>query len=66
MNALEILRKVSRWGPVLFGVGFIAPLVAQSLDAASVSSPLGLSHIQLGLAVGISMGAIAKWRGSWV
>ena len=53
-------------GPLLFGVGFIAPLIAQSLDAASLAAPMGLSNIVFGLAVGTSMGLVAKLRGSWV
>jgi hypothetical protein len=66
MNAVALVQKGFEWGPVFFGIGFIAPVIAQSLDAASASAPLGLSNIQFGLAVGFSMGAVAKWRGSWV
>ncbi len=66
MTVLAWMRKASRWGPVLFGVGFVAPLVAQSLDAAAVSAPFGLGSLTFGLAVGISLGAVAKVRGSWI
>jgi hypothetical protein len=66
MNAAAILQKLGQFGPVLFGIGFIAPLIAQSMDAASLSVPLGLPNIAFGLAVGISMGGIAKLRGSWI
>jgi hypothetical protein len=63
---MNILKKAGGLGPVLFGVGFIAPLIAQSLEAASLSAPLGLSHITFGLILGISMGVVAQLRGRWV
>lgn len=66
MNVSEVLKKAYAWGPVLFGIGFIAPLLAQTMDAASVAAPAGLSNIQFGLIVGIAAGSIAKLRGTWV
>ena len=66
MNAGQIFEKLGQLGPVLFGLGFLAPLIAQSMDAASLSAPLGLSNIAFGLAVGLSLGVVARLRGSWV
>lgn len=66
MNATAILRKAHAWGPVLFGIGFVAPLIAQSLDAARIPAPWGLTPLQLGLAVGLAAGSVAKLRGSWL
>ena len=66
MNAIELLRKTYQWGPLLFGIGFVAPLCAQILEAASIDAPLGLSPVAFGLAVGIVSGTVAKFRGSWV
>jgi hypothetical protein len=63
---MEFIKKLGDYGPVLFGIAFIAPLIAQSLDAAALSAPLGLSNIAFGLAVGVSLGTIAKLRGRWV
>lgn len=62
MSSTDLLTLAYKWGPVLFGIGFIAPLVAQSLDAAGVSTAFGLSGPQIGL----SAGFVAKLRGSWV
>jgi hypothetical protein len=59
-------EQLAQLGPVIFGVGFIAPLIAQSLDATSLSAPLGLSNLVFGLSVGFTMGVIARLRGSWV
>jgi hypothetical protein len=66
VSAIELLAKAKDWGPLLFGIGFVAPLIAQSLGAAGAPTLLGLSHLQLGLAIGIVSGAIATRRGSWV
>ena len=66
MTSLDWIRKGFEWGPLFFGIGFLAPLIAQSLDAASISAPLGLSNLQLGFVVAIAMGTIAKLRGRWV
>lgn len=66
MNILAVLGKFYEWGTVLFGIGFLAPLIAQSMDAASMSAPLGLGNLQFGLIVGTGAGLVAKARGRWV
>ena len=53
-------------GPVLFGVAFLAPLIAQSLEAASLPAPFGLAPIHFGLALGLALGVVAAFRGRWV
>ena len=53
-------------GPILFGVAFLAPLIAQSLEAASLPAPFGLEPLPFGLALGLSLGVIAALRGRWV
>lgn len=63
---MALLNKLGDYGAVLFGVGFIAPLIAQSMDAAELSAPLGLPSIAVGLMIGGSLGVIAKLRGRWV
>jgi hypothetical protein len=50
----------------LFGLGFIAPLIAQSMDAAELAAPAGLSNIVLGLLIGGVLGFIALARGRWL
>ena len=63
MNAATILRVAFAWGPLLFGIGFVAPVCAQGLEAASIHAPLGLSSLQFGLGVGLTSGLLAKFRG---
>lgn len=66
MTITAVLRGAQSWGPVLFGVGFVAPLVTQSLDAASMDAPWGASNLTFGLALGLTLGLIAKVRGRWL
>ena len=66
MNISDLLRKAYEWGPLLFGIGFVAPLLAQTMDAASVAAPLGLSTAAFGLTIGIVTGSVAKMRGRWI
>ena len=66
MTSIQLLKKAYAWGPLLFGVGFVTPVVAQTLDATSVAPPFGLTTLQTGLVAGILLGSIAKLRGRWI
>jgi hypothetical protein len=57
---------LSAAGPVLFGGAFLAPLIAQSLEAISLPVPFGLEPIHFGLALGLTLGVLAAARGRWV
>ncbi len=61
-----LLRAVLDSGPLLFGLGFIAPLMAQLLEMAAVNSLFGLSSLAVGLLVGGALGLLATVRGRWV
>ncbi len=60
------IRKLFQWMPFLFGIGFIAPLIAQGMAALGWDAPLGLSRIAFGLGIGGVWGLYAVWRGRWV
>lgn len=62
----SVFKKLSDLGPLLFGWGFVAPLIAQSLDAASIEAPWSLSSLAFGMLVGTLLGSLATWRGRWV
>ena len=60
------LKHVFRWMPLLFGIGFIAPLVAQTMALWDVAAPWGMSRIAFGLLIGAPWGLYAVLRGRWV
>lgn len=52
--------------PFLFGIGFIAPLIDQTMQLWGWSGPWGLTTLMLGLIVGGTWGLYATIRGRWV
>lgn len=52
--------------PLFFGIGFIAPLIAQSMVALDVAAPWGLSPVACGLLIGAPWGLYATLRGRWL
>ena len=52
--------------PLLFGIGFIAPLIAQTMTAWGWPAPLGMSRIGFGLMIGGIWGLYANIRGRWI
>jgi hypothetical protein len=62
----QILMGVFRIMPLLFGLGFLAPLLTQIIERAGWASPAGLSPLVLGLAVGGAWGGFATLRGRWL
>lgn len=60
------VRKFFVLMPFFFGIGFIAPLIAQVMEAWGWQPPLGMSRIAFGLAVGAPWGLYATLRGRWL
>lgn len=60
------LRKLFSIMPFLFGIGFIAPLIAQTMTYWDLHGPLGLSNIGVGLLIGAPWGLYANIRGRWL
>jgi hypothetical protein len=60
------LKKLFAVMPLLFGIGFIAPLIAQTMVLWHWPTPLGLSHVAFGLAIGALWGLYATLRGRWI
>ena len=59
-------RGLARYGPLFFGVGFLAPLFAQGAEAAGFAQVGGFPPIAFGLALGIAWGSLATLRGRWI
>lgn len=66
MADTSLLERLGAWGPVFFGVGFLAPLISQSMDTAGIPAPFGVDSLYIGLAIGTTLGLIAKFRRSWL
>ena len=63
---LSVLQRLNPWGPLFFGLGFIAPLIATLMTRGGLEASVGLPPIWLGVAVGSAWGLYAKFRGSWI
>jgi hypothetical protein len=60
----SVLQRLNPWGPLFFGVGFIAPLMATLMTRSGLE--LSLSPIWPGVALGGAWGLYARFRGSWI
>lgn len=60
------LKKLFYVMPFLFGIGFIAPLIAQTVAYWEVAAPFGMSRIVFGLLIGAPWGLYAMLRGRWI
>ena len=60
MKAIKFL-----FSPPIFGLGFMAPLIAELIVLAEFNLPSGVPLIA-GLIIGGSLGLMAQARGSWV
>lgn len=63
---MALLKALFPWGPVFFGIGFLAPVIAALMTAAGVPAPWGLSEVQVGLVIGTGWGLVAKFGGRWI
>ena len=52
--------------PLIFAIGFLAPLMAQALLAIGWSAPAGLTPLQFGLIVAGVWGLVATFTGRWI
>jgi len=60
---LQIFFKLM---PVWFGLGFLAPLIAQTLIHTGLAGVLPVSPLIFGLVVGGGWGAVAVKTGRWI
>lgn len=59
----KILKLI--FSPIVFGLFFLAPLIAQSMSAAGLQI-FTLPNLLVGLVVGGGLGLMAHYRGSWI
>lgn len=63
---VKLIELIFRFGALIFGIGFMAPLIAELIRLSGVTVPLGLSPLVAGLVLGGLFGLVAQLRGSWV
>jgi hypothetical protein len=63
---LPATRQLLAIMPFLFGIGFIAPAIAQLMEHAGIGGVWGMSRVSCGLELGATWGGIANWRGRWL
>ena len=62
----RVLGAVFRLMPLLFGVGFIAPIITQLLTRTDWPVAQGPAPLAIGLAVGVLWGGYATLTGRWL
>lgn len=60
------LKKLFFVMPFLFGIGFIAPLISQTMNYWDIPAPFGMNTLMFGLLIGAPWGLYAVWRGRWI
>ena len=63
---IQVLKTVFYLGPLLFGLGFLAPLTAQIISRTGWTPPFDLTPLIAGLIVGGGLGLLAQIRGRWI
>lgn len=63
---MPVIRLLLTLQPLLFGLGFLAPLAAQIIGRAGLMPPFGLTPMVAGLVIGGTLGSVANLRGSWI
>lgn len=62
---LTTIKTIFYFGPLLFGLGFIAPLAAQILERLEAPLPFSLTPLIAGLILGAAWGTYAQIKGRW-
>lgn len=63
---MQIVGMLFRLGPLWFGLGFLAPVLAALIVAVDVTPPLGQAPITCGLIAGAGLGLVATIRRTWL
>lgn len=61
-----VLKNIIHFMPLIFGIGFLGPLLAHIMQILGWQAPLGLASLTLGLIIGGAWGAFAQYRGRWI
>ena len=62
----KIISSLFEIGPLLFGIGFVAPVFAALVETSGYILPFAIAPLHAGFALGIVAGLIATKRSSWI
>lgn len=62
----NVFKQIFYWMPFFFGIGFIAPLIAQTMNLWHWQAPFGIANIAFGLMIGGAWGLQTVIRGRWI
>lgn len=63
---IKFIALIFKFGPIIFGIGFMAPLFTALIVRAGLALPFDLTPLLAGLLLGGGFGLFAQLRGSWV
>jgi len=63
---LKLIELIFKYGALIFGVGFMAPLFSALIERAGLALPFGLTPLIVGLMLGGGLGLFSQMRGSWI
>lgn len=63
---LKLIELIFKYGALIFGIGFMAPLFSTLIGRAGLALPFGLTPLIVGLMLGGGLGLFAQIRGSWL
>ena len=61
-----LIKTLFYFGPLVFGIGFLAPLAAQIIALSGWAPPFCMTPLVAGLSMGAALGLIAQVRGRWI
>lgn len=75
-TVMNVVRQLFAFGPILFGIGFIAPLVHEILirlnwdmlilSHSGLTFTVAIPTLLIGLVIGAGWGIFAFFRKSWI
>ena len=66
MVAVRLIALAFSFGPILFGIGFVAPVIMATMQAFGLAAPFGLNPLHFALGLGATLGVIARQRKTWL
>ncbi len=66
VTLVALVKTIFYFGPLIFAVGFLAPLTIQVIQRAGWTPPFGLTPFATGFIVAALLGVPAQLRGRWI